>query len=72
MNFAERWLEKALIQDYEMPYVRKAPQSLYLKDINEKEGYNYDNEYINYGFGCRRNLHSFDCLPYVRRINCDY
>ncbi len=72
MNFAKRWLEEALIQDYEMPYVRKAPQNLYLKDINEKEGYNYDNEYIGYGFGCKRNLHSFDCLPYIHRINCDY
>lgn len=72
MNFAERWLEETLIQDYETPYVKKAPQNLYLKDINEKEGYNYDNEYISYGFGCKRNLHSFNCLPYIHRINCNY
>ena len=72
MNFAEKQLEENLIQDYEVSYVKKAPKSLYLKDIDEKKGYNYDNEYINYGIGHKRNLHDFDCLHYIRRINCDY
>ena len=72
MNFAEKQLEEDLMQDYEMSYVKKAPKSLYLKDIDGKKGYNYDNEYINYGAGCRKNLHGSDCLPYIHRINCDY
>lgn len=72
MNFAERRLEEALMRDYETPYVRKAPQNLYLKDINERKGYNYDDEYINCGFGHRRSIHNFDCLPYIRRVNCNH
>ena len=72
MNFAEKWFEEDLMQDYEMSYVKKAPKSLYLKDIDEKKGYNYDNEYISYGAGCRKNLHGSDCLPYIHRIDCDY
>ena len=72
MNFAEKQLEEDLIQDYEVSYVKKALKSLYLKDIDEKKGYNYDNEYINYGAGCRKNLHDSDCLPYIHRIDYDY
>ena len=37
MNFAEKQLEEDLIQDYEVSYVKKAPKSLYLKDIDEKD-----------------------------------
>ena len=35
MNFAEKQLEEDLMQDYEVPYVKKAPKSLYLKDIDD-------------------------------------
>ena len=72
MNFAEKWFEEDLMQDYDVSYVKKASKSLYLKDIDEKKGYNYDSEYINCGFGYKRNLHNSDCLPYIRRNNCDY